>query len=330
MKTKTKENLIFVSIYSLLVFSALGAMAGTYAWFEYRSRVTTEFHGTAVNRTGDLRVGLQSDIDLPDYANYGLTKNGNYYWGEKGLSADALDYFLSASGYASDTLFPVSSGYYVENGNFALKTSPLSLENNINTPAGQKCYIYLPLVFSLGENGSTSSFSVKLKNAKVESESSLKEAIRIHFDTGDNNYTFAPNEDNDGEDIVGGVLDMDRDGFIDFNSTTKEEFIYGQVENVSYKTTPNVGGTPLEWEDRNCYNGVHAEGTYSLSDDVVCKTAQYRGKDAFLSRFKVSESDSNNIAHANLTIYAEGWASSVIDQIQGAQFNLDLTFEVSN
>ena len=129
---------------------------------------------------------------------------------------------------------------------------------------------------------------------------------------------------------MGGVLDLNRDGFIDYNLSTKQEFVYGHVLNVSYKSDANVGETPLEWEERNCYNGVHAEGTYSLSDDVNCLTAAYRGKNSFLSTQNITAVGDDNIAHANLTIYAEGWASSVIEAIQGTQFNLDLTFELSN
>lgn len=329
MKTKTKENLIFVSIYSLLVFSALGAMAGTYAWYEYRSRVSTEFHGTAVNRTGDLRIGLYSNTELPEAENYGLTKDGNNYWAEEGLSPDALNYFLSASGYASTTLFPVTSGNYEENGNFVLKSNPEYLDNNTSKIATKSSYIYLPLVFALGEQ-TTTSFNVRLKDAEVESTSTLKEAVRIHFDVGSSNFTFAPNKDNDDKDIVGGVLDLDRDGFIDCDLSNKKEYVYGQVENVSHKDQANAGGTPLPLEDRNCFNGVHEEGSYSLSDDVVYKTAQYYGKNAFLSTKNIASVDNKNIAHANLTIYAEGWAGGLIDQAQGTEFNLTLTFEVSN
>ena len=149
MKTRTKENLVFISIYSLLVFSALGAMVGTYAWFEYSSRVSNQFHGTAVNRSGDLKVGIYSESELPNYAEHGLEKDGNNYWATEGLSAETLSYFLHASGYASNTLFPVTTGSYAENGNFRLLSNPLFMDNNINKPAKKTEYIYLPLIFAV-------------------------------------------------------------------------------------------------------------------------------------------------------------------------------------
>ena len=329
MKSKTKENLIFVSLYSLLVFSALGAMAGTYAWFEYRSRASTEFHGTAVNRTGNLRVGLYSEQDLPDAAEHGLFKEGNNYWAEEGLSADTLNYFLSASGYASNTLFPLTSGTYEENGNFQLKKSPGFMNNgNTRTYASKNAYVYLPLIFSVNTDRVSSNFSVSLQEAKIESNSKLKEAMRIHFDVGGSNYVFAPAENNDGYDTVGGVLDLDGDGYIDYDETTMQEYVYGELSNVSYKDDANEGGTPVDQKDRNCYNGVHYQGTHSLSDDVIYHTTQYLGKNSVLASKDVCVIE-DGIAHANLTIYAEGWASSLIDEVKGTEFNLDLTFAIS-
>ena len=331
MKTRTKENLVFISIYSLLVFSALGAMVGTYAWFEYSSRVSNQFHGTAVNRSGDLKVGIYSENELPNYAEHGLEKDGNNYWATEGLSAETLSYFLHASGYASNTLFPVTTGSYAENGNFRLLSNPLFMDNNINKPAKKTEYIYLPLIFAVnGGRSSTNDIDIRLREADIESTNQLKEAIRLHFDTGDTNFTFAPSESRDGQDIVGGTLDLNLDGYIDYDETTNREYIYGEVDNVSYKTTPNQGETILPKKERNCFNGKHHEGSYSLNDDVVYKTSQYLGKNSVLSTKNIVASTLEGIARVNLTIYAEGWANSLIDEVVGTGFNLDLTFEINH
>ena len=130
IKSKSKP-FIFVGIYSSLVLSAIGSMAGTYAWFTYSGRVTAQFHGTALDKSDSLKVGLVSEVDLPEASNYGLTKdaNSNIYWSEEGISAKALSYFFIASGYAGGgsseekihPLVPVTSGSYETNGVFALK-----------------------------------------------------------------------------------------------------------------------------------------------------------------------------------------------------------------
>lgn len=329
MKTRKLENFIFVGIYSLLVVSALGAMAGTYAWYEYQTRVSTQFYGTAMSRTGNLKMGLVSDVELPDAENYGLTRdsiNQKIYWSEEGLSSDTLSYFLSASGYASNKLCPLTTGNYVEGGTFKLRKQPEYTINNIYTTAEKNQYVYIPLVFQL--EGSTD-FSIKLKDAKVSSENDLKEAIRVNVKNKNTNFNFAPNAVANGQDVVGGTLDLNKDGFIDFDTSTKKELIYGEAENVSYSTTPNQGEEVLEWKDRNAFNGVHAEGTYSLNDDVVFKTSDYRGKSSVLNSENFAISNTAGYAYVDLTIYAEGWASSIIDQNQGAMFNLDLTFTLN-
>lgn len=331
MKTRTKENLVFISIYSLLVFSALGAMVGTYAWFEYSSRVSNQFHGTAVNRSGDLKVGIYSESELPNYAEHGLEKDGNNYWATEGLSAETLSYFLHASGYASNTLFPVTTGSYAENGNFRLKGNPLYLQNNIHKYAETSSYIFLPLIFSVnGGRSSNDDINIKLTEANIKSTNQLKEAIRLHFDMGEANFTFAPSESRDGQDIVGGTLDLNLDGYIDYDETTNREYIYGEVDNVSYKTTPNQGETILPIDERTCYNGKHHSETYSLSDDVIYKTSEYLGKNTVLGSKKIAANTVNGVARVNLTIYAEGWANSLIDEVVGTGFNLDLTFEVTH
>lgn len=329
MKDKTRENIIFVGLYGLLVFSSLGAMVGTYAWFEYNSRIKAQFHGTAVNRSGgSLRVGLYTEQELPEASSHGLSKDGYYYWAEDGLSSDTLNYFLSACGYASDTLFPLTSGHYVTNGNFTLKENPTVLSSNINDLAEKRQYIELPLAFAVGSERQTSAnFSIKLSEAKLECSSRLKEAVRMHFEVGEENFTFAPIENDDGYDVVGGYLDLDRDGFIDYVENTMNEYAYGDVENISYKSEANVGGTPEVYKNRNCFNGVHHQGTHSLNDDVILKTSEYLGKRSVLSN-KIVSTMHNGYARANITLYAEGWASGLIDEVVGTGFNLDLKFEI--
>ena len=105
------------------------------------------------------------------------------------------------------------------------------------------------------------------------------------------------------------------------------EYAYGDVENLSYKTETNVGETPKEFKNRNCFNGVHHPGTYSFNDDVTFKNSDYFGRRTFLSN-KIVSTMENGVARTNLTIYAEGWASGLIDEVVGTGFNLDLKFEI--
>lgn len=327
MKTKTKENIIFVGLYGLLVFSSLGAMVGTYAWFEYNSRIKAQFYGTAINRTGEMKVGLYSEEELPEASEHGLTKDGYYYWANEGLNHDTLNYFFTACGYASNKIFPLTSGEYITNNPFNLKSNPTYLVSNKNVKAKKHSYIYLPLVFATSSHGSEN-INIQLTEAKLECNSTLKEALRMHFDLKNYNFIFAPNYSDDGEDVVGGVLDLNKDGYVDYDENTMQEYIYGAVSNASYNTTVNPGeGAPLPMDQRNCFNGKHRQGTYSLSDDTILKTSQYLGKGSIISNRNVTYMESG-FARANITIYAEGWASGLIDQVLGTEFNLDLNFAI--
>ena len=99
--------------------------------------------------------------------------------------------------------------------------------------------------------------------------------------------------------------------------------------NATYKATTNpYEGEPLPLDDRNCFNGKHFEGTYSLSEETILKTSQYLGKRSILSNKNVIYSD-GKYARTNITIYAEGWASGLIDKVLGSEFNLDLSFVIS-
>ena len=328
MKDKTRENIKFAGLYGLLVFSSLGAMVGTYAWFEYNSRVKAQFHGTAINRSGEMKVGLYSEQDLPEASSHGLTKDGYYYWANEGLNYDTLNYFLSAHGYASVKLFPTTSGEYETEGNFQLKKGPKFLDNDGGIYAKPNSYVYLPLVFTAGSRGSDN-IDIKLTDAKINSTSTLKEAIRMHFDLVDSNFTYAPYYTEGGQDVVGGTLDLDKDGYVDYDETTMQEYVYGEVSNISYNTSPNAGeGDPLPLKERNCFNGKHQTGTYSLSEEATLKTSQYLGKRDVLASRNVAYME-NGYARTNITIYAEGWASGLIDQVQGTGFTLDLTFSVN-
>lgn len=325
MKTKKLENFIFVGIYSLLVVSALGAMSGTYAWFEYQTRVNSRFYGTALSKIGGLKVGLVSSVDLPDAERHGLTQDttdSRIYWSSRGLSSNTLSYFLSASGYASNKLRPITSGSYVENGNFSPKRNPVFLTSNINTPAQHYQYAYIPLVFSV-EN--STNYSVRLTKAEIESSNNLEDAIRVHFKSNKSNFLLAPHALEDGYDVVGGTLDLNKDGYIDYDSQNRE-FLYGEADNVSYSTTPNEGDEVLERKDRHSFNGVHAPDTYSLNDDVVYKTSEYKGLNSVMNYLEIADSNVAGYAYLDLTIYAEGWSSAIIDQNEGSLFNLDLTF----
>ncbi len=336
MNHKNKDRLIFFGIYSLLVISAVGSMAGTYAWYEYSSRASANFRGTAIKNASKLEMGVVSTVDLPEASSHGLTKdtqNPNIYWSNEGLSSDTLGYFLRANGYATNMLVPTTSGSYGTNDEFKIKTHPAELDNSLND-AKKSDYTYLPLVFRVNHAfEDIDTFDVKLTDSVITGNGTLKESARINFSGSGHNFIFAPNTKEAGFTTVGGALDLNMDGYRDYSNIGNKEFPYGEWDNLVYKSEATQSDSPLPKEQRTTFNGVSKAGIYAIDEEnSTFKTAEYLGRDDVLSQMYVASADTSTggLAYCNVTIYLEGWSLSTIDEEMNNYFNLDLQFELFN
>lgn len=331
------ERLLFTGLYSLLIVSAVGTMAGTYAWFTYTSRLNTQFHGTSLSNSARLTVGVVSEVELPEAKNYGFVQdenNNKIYWSEKGISAGSLSYFLSASGYASDKLTPVTSGSYTLGGNFSLRKRPSYLSNP-NSSADKQHYIYLPLAFkaNTSEKEEYNSFDVKLTNVSLldQEHGTLASTIRINFlnQYSNENFLMNPNTIENGHDVVGGTLDFDLNGYND--NQNGKDFIYGEYETVAYNTEESQGGEAKPREERTVFNAITREGIYGINEnETVFKTSEYLGKEEVIAKKNVATANGETIAYATIQIYEEGWSRTAVDRVTDNAFDLDLTFELYN
>ena len=328
--SKTKERLSLIGIYALLTMSTIGSVTGTLAWYQYRSRAETSFHGTALNNVNAIQIGLKTDLVLDDAEDYGLSKDPteNIYWADNGVSSQTLTYFLSASGYATNALVPTTSGKYASGDVFNLRMRPTNLESNIGISAFHDEYVYLPLAFrTVSSFDNVTNFKVKILDSSISSLGNIKEAIRVHFDNGSDSFVYAPGRALDGLTAVGGGLDIELDGYVDYSNNTMKEYPYGEFESLVYETTPHAY-EEITHEHHNCFNGVHAEGVYAISDESIPSTAQYLGRTSVLNKRYIAYSDVSGIAYCNTTIYLEGWDQGCIDEIIGTLFNLNLSFEL--
>ena len=335
MNHKTKDRLIFFGIYSLLIISAVGTMAGTYAWYEYSSRATASFRGTAIKNANKLEIGVISSVPLSEASDYGLIKdntNPNLYWSGGGISSEALGYFLRANGYATNVLAPVTTGSYAIDGEFNLKTHPIAYENNLK-PANRNEYCYMPLAFRVNNDfGDVKTFDVKLTDAFLSGLGNIKESARIYFANANHNFVLSPMEKSSGSIKVGGALDLSHDGYRDYTNDMKE-YPYGEWDELVYKSEPTPSDTPLPKEQWTTFNGVSKTGTYAIDDvNSKFKTTQYLGRDDVLSKIDVASASeaTDGLAFCDVTIYLEGWSLSTIDSEENNYFNLDLQFELFN
>lgn len=345
-KTKdVSKYFIIFGIYSSLVLAAVGSVAGTYAWFTYSGHIESHFHGTALDKSNSLKVGLVSTKELPEASNYGLTKDAdsNIYWSDEGISPEALSYFFTASGYAgggasenqAHPLVPVTSGAYETNGDFSLKARPGLLKHNYDEAAQKEHYLALPLVFDAKNRNDEhfNNFEVRLTGVELRDadNGSLSQTIRIHIDNQNGeNFIFNPNTNRNGSEKVGGTLDLDRNGYIDLDYDNKE-FIYGECDHINFSTTPHEGDEVRPLVDRTPFNGVHKQGAYiAQPDSTSYKTTSYLGKASVLSKKNVASIKDDHYAYTTLTIYEEGWCENATEKVINDVFDLSLTFELFN
>lgn len=330
---------------SILSISLTGITCGSFAWFTYMTRAKIEeFDGVTIG-FGELEMGIRSDVELPDASQYGLTKDDsfadqNIYWFDgHTMEPNTVNYVLSMNGYATNALIPVTTRKHLNGEAFNLYSAPTVL-GEINQPALKGNYIHLPLVFRyediIEEGTYISDENIYLSQVKMNTtnpDSHIHEAIRIYTDNKDNNqHLINPSSSIDGETNVGGVLDLNGDGFYDANSIEDNsyEFVYGQVKESSYKPLPESDDTIVYPDERTTFNAGHRAGVYAL-ETCVPEVAQFEGMYDFRNKHDcVTTTDplKDNLAYLDLSIFVEGWDLSVIDSEIEIPFSMELNFEV--
>jgi len=326
---RNRNILVSIGVYILLVLSFSGTLIGTYAWFSYNARAEANFRGTAISKQGDLRVGIYSEKELPDYLEYDLERdsiNNNIYWGTgEGLQPEQVSYFLKINGYATNSMNPLTSGPRDYEGDLKLHSYPTALDNSfINSVAGKHNYVYVPLVFST--TGEETKCNLYIKDANVRSDGEIKNGVRVYSKSELTDFVFAPNIANNSYDEVGGVLNLDlNDNYYDYKNG--KEFAYGEFETLVYKTEKTT--SEIEVDNPSTFNAIHKEGIYAVDlESSVTKKSYFYGYNSIFDKQKAIAEVDDGYNLVEFTIYLEGWNKSVDNSEINHYFNLDLSFEV--
>ena len=334
-----------------------GLVCGTFAWYSYAARAGFEsfYQGTTASTMGYLEIGLVSDYYLPEWDTFNLTLDTNFssnyvhkyvYWcNGNNLRATAINAIARLNGYGTNIIEPTTSGSddSIEQNGFHLYRKP-SMNNDYSISshdyAEKNAYVHIPFVFrtSRSDDGSeTMNSSVYLVGINLYTSNSkmnngqLHHAVRFYINHLNDSYLVAPSHDDDGTNEVGGILDLDLNGFYDYDEESFKETVYGEYEGTyEYESSPRESNGTLPESERTSFLANHQKGVYALDEStLIPKTVSYTGISKFTSRqYAVAVPDYryNGLSYGEITIYLEGWDKHVIDQEQESKFNLDLSF----
>lgn len=359
----TKQKILQISKSRLLTLGfaifinvlLAGSVCGTFAWYTYATRTgfEKEYHGTTVGELGSLQAGIVSEVQLPEFASYELEEDaetlaseGKYiYWCEEVIQADTINYVISNNGSATTRLTPVTSASYNDfdnPDNFRLYKEPTPGSNYIvddpSSYAKSNQYVYIPLVLRYEDELNLGSYlpnlDIHITECNIGTSMDNKElykAVRVYTNNGNRGYIINPSASQDDVNYVGGVLDLNHDGFYDYDDTG-HEVVYGEAVTSHYLDEPTPEDQTIPKAQRSTFNAGHKRGTYQIDqDNFVARSVAYHRLSKFTNKeVAVTTTDSNyyNMAKLGITIYVEGWDSHVTDQEYNSGFNIDFIFEV--
>lgn len=393
MELRKLKHLTVLSASMIIGLSMIGATAGTLAWYAYSTKATTAFRGTSVMRTEQLQIGLVDDYiaaaskyHVSDSTIYtkGLTvqtisSTKRIVWAPAGgeLLNEVISEFISNSPSLNNSVSPVSSRGRTVNDALSL-AQPLVVSSKVeehdnDTEAFKKNYVYIPFAFKVLNNSNIpmANRNVWLTISEVATEAGKKtdKGIRTYYENVNAGTGFLLNpsstSDTVGSTRIAGVLDLNGDGYFDYDPVENKEIVYGQYDDseltnghISWSDTGWVPPVPDDPDDYSI-NAQDVNGVGDLTPSTFVarhlpgvKVADYSNLqyesaiydtlntvkptiDSLTGDFvedsgkPVALTNSSGIGYTNLTIYLEGWDLAVDNRVIDTNFDLKLQFEVN-
>ena len=360
----TKQKILQLSKERITVFGfaiffnilLAGSVCGTFAWYTYATRTgfEKEYHGTTVGDLGSLQAGIVSNVQLENFVDYELAEDsttladeGKYiYWCRPVIKATTINYVISNNGSSTTQIDTVTSANYDMEGdasNFHLYRRPT---HGANYSISEDCYanpldcIYIPFVFRYEDIDNpghyTSGQDIFFSECDIELDETSKDCYygtRFFLSDKTKGYIVAPFYEEDGNNAVGGILDLDNDTYYDYDKETNHEIIYGQSQFYEYSNEPLEADQVMPEEFRDSFHASHKEGIYALNEETyVPESVSYLTLDHFLNRSiapTTTNENYHNLGCLDFYMYLEGWDLHVINKEEGAKFNMEIAFSVS-
>ena len=384
MKKYHSAKIMFAFLGIATFASLVGTVSGSLAWYQYAARAKLSYSGTSVSDTVQLQIGLHSDKRITSYGEAMKEEviNGKYYYfapAGSGLTSSLINKYLEENDFATNSLMPATSGSYKIGDDFSLKKSPSVKKRYETSLAGKDSYQTIDFAFRVissdpnSEDQYVANQPLWISNAVVrasnygDGQGNVYKAVRMYVDRKDgydSDFIFNPSASSDGGTKVGGLLDLSRDGFYDYDSYGRE-VIYGQYDedlaraNISSQgysgddVIDDVNGIndPDRAEQFDTFSAKHRRGVRYFDKNSLSQcgieTANYlsfntisphRNNDGYLDDKDTSnptsvcitgDKDHGFLGEVSVTIYLEGWDFNVIDQEFEHMFDFGLTFEIN-
>ena len=381
MKKFNPAKLLFGFLGLATFASLVGTVSGSLAWYAYSTRATLSYTGTSIEKADQLQVGICSPTRITTYTTKEMSEetyegDNNYYYFApvgSGLTSSILSRYLEANGYATNYLIPATSGHYQDGDALHLKRSPTRENHGHVTDSKKTDYAYFQFIFRIAKSAfaSTTEYingqEIWLKDATARASfagnGDVYKSLRIFVDrqNGLSDYIFNPSATQAGSNKVGGLLDIDCNGYYDYDDNGKE-IVFGDYD-TTVDTDTKISADAYNGEDaisdvnesgateRDSFTAAHPQGMRYFTKEKLAecgiKTASYKclsditpatdgnGKltnpdpDNPVSICKTAGNEDHYFARVNMTIYLEGWDFSVIDTELNHLFDIGLTFEIN-
>ena len=362
MRTKailqiSKSRFLTLGLAIFINLLLAGSVCGTFAWYTYATRTgfRKEYHGTTVGDLGSLEAGIVSNVQLPNYLDYELAEDtitlsseGKYiYWCREEIKAETINYVIDNNESGTVRLAPVTSASFNDfdnPDNFQLYRAPTMGSNyvvgNSDDYAVSKGYVHIPFVFRFEDEMNPGYYlpnlNIYLQECNVGTMmdgdgKELYKAVRVYANNGEHGYIINPTAEQDGSTKVGGILDLNGDGFFDYGNDSRE-VIYGQSNTPSYLDTPTEQDGTVPEQERTSFVANHKKGIYALDESTFeANTVDYRKLSTFTGKdipLTTTNHTFYDMAKLDLSIYIEGWDTHVVDVEKDSGFNINFTFEI--
>ena len=348
----SKERLSVIGFAIFFNVLLAGSVCGTFAWYTYATRTGFEkaYHGTPVGDLGSLQAGIVSDIQLEEFADYELAEDemtladeGKYiYWCRPVIKASTINYVLNSNGYATSNLEPVTSANYDGTQDFHLYRNPTfrdPYELNDHNYAQRERYVYIPFVFRYEDIDSPGQYTIGQEIffsgcdfQPEEDGTDIYKGVRIFVSDKQTGYIISPSADENGINNVGGILDLNGDGFYDYDEDDYE-IVYGQSLFSEYLSDPTESDGTIPRSEVTTFDANHKHGKYALDENTYePDTVSYTTLERFITKalpVSVTRADYHSLACVDFYVYLEGWDLNVINQNEGSGFDLTIKFSVT-